>query len=50
MTKNIITIPVNKLTSMIKNKKVKFDTIVYVILIPSIKEYKDANIFHDVWS
>ena len=50
MIKNIITNPVNKLTSKIKNKKVKFDTIVCVVLIPSIKEYKDANIFHDIWT
>jgi hypothetical protein len=32
-----------------KEKKVNFGRTVSVILIPEIKEYKQANISHDVW-
>ena len=32
-----------------KEKKVNFGRTVSVILIPKIKEYKQANISHDVW-
>ena len=31
------------------NKQVKFATIVNIVLIPCINEYKAANLYHDIW-
>ena len=30
-------------------KQVRFASVVYVILIPCIKEYKAADLYHDIW-
>jgi hypothetical protein len=32
-----------------RNKQVRFASVVHVVLIPSINEYKAADIFHDIW-
>lgn len=40
--------PNNKVTKECV-KQVRFASIVYIILIPCIKEYKAADIHHDIW-
>lgn len=56
-TKNIMNLLLNKfdnhdvnnLKQKQKQKQVSFATIVFVVLIPTIDEYKSANLFHDIW-
>ena len=40
--------PCNKVIKQ-TTKQVRFASVVYVILIPCIKEYKAADLHHDLW-